>query len=361
MLISKVETKVIRTQFHGRFKTTYGEMTPHQSHLIVKITSNTGVTGIGEASPLPFFTGETAEMMKMAVEKELSPAIIGKSIFALREIHRIMNLCLGFAFGAKSAVDMALWDAQGKALGVPVYKLMGGEKKESVRVAYVVGDETPEKMASEAKDKARLGFDTIKIKVGSNPAKDIQAVAAIREAVGSNVRLRVDANQGYTVKTAVQVIREISQYAIDYIEQPVPGWDIEGLAHVRRLSLIPIMADESVHSTQDALRLINKEAVDLFGIKLIKCGGLYPAIKIAHLAETAGLHCVLISPWDTLVGTYAGLHLSTILPGDHAHELVDPYYLTNDPFGSMEVKGEVSIPEAAGLGMEDFFDSIVEG
>jgi L-alanine-DL-glutamate epimerase-like enolase superfamily enzyme len=361
MLIAKVETKIVRTPFKGNFKTTYGEMAPYQSHLIVRITTKSGLSGIGEASQLPFFTGETADTMKIAVEKELGPAIIGKSIYSLREIHRVMNRVLGLASGAKSAIDMALWDALGKAMGVPAYKLLGGGPKKSVRVAYVVGDETPERMAAEAKEKVNLGFDTIKIKIGSNPSKDIEAVGKIREAVGPKVRLRVDANQGYTVKTALQVIQEISPFSIDYIEQPVPGWDIDGMAHIRKSSYLPIMADESVHSPEDALQLIKREAVDLFGIKLIKCGGLYPAMKIAHLAESAGLHCVLISPWDTLAGTYAGLHLSTILPGDHAQELVGPYYLTDDPFGNLDIRGQISIPQTAGLGVEDCFDSIAEG
>ncbi|GGK35074.1 hypothetical protein GCM10010965_30060 [Caldalkalibacillus thermarum] len=214
--IARVEAKVIRTPFHGSFKTTYGEMAPYQEHLIVRITTDSGLTGIGEASPLPFFTGETAETMKIVVERELAPAILGKNIFFLREIHRIMNRVLGQASGAKSAIDLALWDLQGKMLALPVCHLFGGEPGKPVPVAYVLGDDTPDAMARQAREKVSQGFNTIKIKIGSDPKKDIEAVAKIREAVGPGVRLRVDANQGYTVKTAVQVIREISRYAIDY-------------------------------------------------------------------------------------------------------------------------------------------------
>jgi L-Ala-D/L-Glu epimerase len=106
--------------------------------------------------------------------------------------------------------------------------------------------------------------------------------------------------------------------------------------------------------------LAKKEAIDLVGIKLIKCGGITPAIQIAQFSEEIGLQCVLISPWDTLLGTFASLHLSTILPGNHSHEMVGPYYLKDDPFGVVEINGVMDIPNGIGLGMKDIFDEIVE-
>ncbi|RFU65051.1 mandelate racemase/muconate lactonizing enzyme family protein [Peribacillus glennii] len=360
MKIAKIEAKTIRTAFNVSVNTTYGEMPPYQSHLIVRITTDTGLTGLGEASELPFFTGETAETMKVLVENNLAPAIIGKPVYALRDIHHSMGTVLGHATGAKSAIDMALWDIQGKRLNAPVYELLGGERKRPVKVAYVLGDESPDDMAGLAKEMAVRGFDTIKIKIGSDYRKDIEAIQRIRQAVGPDVHLRIDANQGYDVKTALQVIKEISPNDIDYIEQPVPGWDVDGLRQVRQVSSIPIMADESAHTLNDVYRLAKSEAIDLVGIKLIKCGGISPAVQIAQFCEAAGLQCVLISPFDTLLGTYASLHLSTILPGSHSQEMVGPYYLKEDPFGKMDVKGEMDIPNGIGFGVEDIFDGLTE-
>ncbi|MEH7482309.1 dipeptide epimerase [Neobacillus drentensis] len=361
MYIAKVEAKIFRTPLIVNFKTTYGELPPYQSHLIVRITTDTGLTGLGEASELPFFTGETAETMKVLVEKKLGPAIVGKPIYSLRNIHHTMGMVLGNATGAKSAIDMALWDLQGKRLKTPIYELLGGERKQPVRVAYVLGDESPDKMARAAKEMADAGFDTLKIKIGSDFRKDIEAISQIRQAIGPAVHLRIDANQGYKVKTAIQVIKEIEPFKIDYIEQPVPGWDHDGLRQIRSASSIPIMADESAHSLKDVYQLAKKEAIDLIGIKLIKCGGITPAVQIAQFSEAIGLQCVLISPLDTLLGTNASLHLSTILPGNHSHEMVGPYYLKNDPFGALEVKGVMDIPNGIGFGIEDIFDGIVEG
>ncbi|MDQ1005501.1 L-alanine-DL-glutamate epimerase-like enolase superfamily enzyme [Neobacillus niacini] len=360
MYITKVEAKIVRTPLNVPFKMTYGEMPPYQSHLIVRITTNTGLTGLGEASELPFFTGETVETMKVLVEKKLGPAIIGKLVYSLRDIHHAMGIILGNATGAKSAIDMALWDVQGKRLKTPVYELLGGERKPPVRVAYVLGDESPEEMARAAKERADAGFDTLKIKIGSDFRKDIEAISQIRQAIGPAVHLRIDANQGYHVKTAIQVIKEIEPYKIDYIEQPVPGWNYDGLRQIRSASSIPIMADESAHTLKDIYELAKKEAIDLVGIKLIKCGGITPAIQIAQFSEAIGLQCVLISPWDTLLGTFASLHLSTILPGNYSHEMVGPYYLKDDPFGVVDIKGVMEIPNGIGLGMEDIFDEIVE-
>ncbi|PLR77035.1 hypothetical protein CU633_12515 [Bacillus sp. V3-13] len=361
MRIAKIEAKVIHTPLNVSFRTTYGELPPYQSHLIVRITTEAGLTGLGEASELPFFTGETAETMKVLVEKNLVPAIIGKPVYSLRDIHITMEQVLGHATGAKSAIDMALWDLQGKSVNSPVYRLIGGDKKAPVRVAYVLGDDSPCDMARLAKEMVDLGFDTLKIKIGSDFRKDIDAISEIRKAVGRNVRLRVDANQGYNVKTAVNVIEEIKQYDIDYVEQPVPGWDRDGLRQVRNTSSIPIMADESAHTLKDVYQLAKKEAIDLVGIKLIKCGGISPAIQIAQFSEAIGLQCVLISPWDTLLGTQASLHLSTILPGTHSHEIVGPYYLKDDPFGKIQVKGDMDIPDSIGFGIEDIFEELTEG
>ncbi|WP_209123474.1 mandelate racemase/muconate lactonizing enzyme family protein [Alkalihalobacillus sp. BA299] len=351
MKINKVETQIIETRFMESFHTTYGKIPSSHPHLIVKITTDKGVAGFGEASPLPMFTGETVEIMKVAVDKELGPAIIGQEIFELDEIHKVMNRVLGKASAAKSAIDLALWDLKGKSLNIPVYKLLGGTKKKNLELAYVLGDEPIDQMIIKAEEKRNMGFSTFKIKVGTTPEKDISSVKAIRDALGPDVRIRVDANQGFDVKTALHVINKIAPYSIDYIEPPVREWDIAGLKQVRQGSPIPVMADESLYSPHQALTLIKEEAVDLFAIKLIKTGGITPALKIVSMADAAGIDCVVISPWDSWLGTYANLHFATLLTERYAHELVGPFYLTDDPFGTIPNKVSISINEGSGFGI----------
>ncbi|MDN7246157.1 mandelate racemase/muconate lactonizing enzyme family protein [Planococcus shenhongbingii] len=359
MLIKKVEVKLITTPFNVKFRTSYGAMPTSQSHIIVKITDEDGSIGIGEASPLPFFTGESAQMMKLAIERELGPAIIGENVFSVEKIHQKMNAVLYPATGAKSAVDMALWDLKGKKLNAPVYQLLGGEQK-SVPVAYALGEDVPEQMERMAQQKAKEGFQTIKVKVGLNPEKDIKTIKNIRQSVGEDVQIRVDANQGYTVKETLTVLEEIQDLAIEYMEQPVPYWNTDGLAEVRKYSTIPIMADESIHSIHQAMELSKKGAVDLFGIKLIKCAGITNALKIAHIAEAAGIDCVLISPWDTQLGTHAGGHLSMVFSNKYAQELVGPHYLTDDPFASDVKKTSYKPTNLPGFGVPDTFTHLME-
>ncbi|GGE45107.1 hydrophobic dipeptide epimerase [Pullulanibacillus camelliae] len=359
MNISQVYSKVVLTPFRQTFHTTYGKMTAHHPHLFVQVMTDTGQFGIGEASPLPFVTGETADIMKIAIDQVLAPAIQGLSIFALQEIHKRMNGVLGHMAGAKSAIDMALWDLQGKVLEKPIYQLIGAAYKDEIPLTYVIGSDAPDRMAQLAKEKITLGFTTLKVKIGANGRLDIEAIKQIRQAIGPEITIRVDANQGYTVAEAIRVINAMADYDIDYVEQPVPYWNIDGLARLRAAVSIPIMADESLYNHYDALELIKREAVDLFAIKLIKCGGIYPAIKIAQVAEAAGIECVLISPWDTLLGTYANLHLSMVLSGNRAHEMVGPFYISHDPFGDVNWRGNAGLSKTCnGIGITTAFDQL---
>jgi L-alanine-DL-glutamate epimerase-like enolase superfamily enzyme len=254
---------------------------------------------------------------------------------------------------AKAALDMALHDLLGKALGAPLYKILGGTFRRPVLSATAVGINDLEKMKREALDWVGRGFRTLKLKIGVEPDKDEQRVRAIREAVGPDIRLRVDANQGYTPTEAIDVGRRIADHDIEYMEQPVAAWDVAGLAEVRRATGLRIAADESLYTAQDALRLIEARAVDVFVIKMIKVGGLRKATKIAHLAEAAGLQCVTVSPLETVLGTAAGVHWASALSnGEPDHELVGPLYLQEDPFAGVEIAGNAIEPgESPGLGV----------
>ncbi|MGQ0568604.1 MAG: mandelate racemase/muconate lactonizing enzyme family protein, partial [Armatimonadota bacterium] len=187
---------------------------------------------------------------------------------------------------------------------------------------------------------------------------DVERVRAVRRASGPDVRIRIDANQGYDPPTAIAVLRRLEDYDLEYIEQPVPQWNHAGMAHVRRATGVRVLADEAVHSPQDALNLIRTESADLFAIKFVKTGGLVRARQIVAIGEAAGIDCVVISPFETQIGAAAGLHMALSLPlGRHAHELT--VFASQPGMASTGIRldGDQLIPAAApGLGV----DNIVE-
>lgn len=350
--IISVETRRIDTPILTDIKTTYGSWN-RQSHVIVKVTTDDGVYGLGESSPLEFFTGETPAMVKMVIDNVLAAILIGKDPFDVEALLLAMDHLLPKNASSKSAVDGALHDLLGKHLGVPVYKYLGGKCREYVTSALAVGIDTPERMRKEAIDWVRKGAKTLKLKIGIDPKTDERSVEAVRDAVGEEIRIRVDANQGYSPSTAIQVAKRIEKYHIEYIEQPVPAWNVEGMAHVRRSTGIPIAADESLYTLHDAIRLIRTEAVDVFGIKFIKTGGLAKAKKIAHLAEAAGISCVVISPLEMTLGTAAGAHWALSVPNaDLDHELVGPLYIEDDIFAGIQIAGNsIGVSDQPGVGI----------
>jgi L-alanine-DL-glutamate epimerase-like enolase superfamily enzyme len=209
---------------------------------------------------------------------------------------------------AKAAIDIALYDIMGKDAGLPLYKLIGGERN-ACEIDLTIGIDEPTEMAETARKIAERGFAQIKIKGGENHRSDIEAVRLIRAAIGPSIRLKVDANQGWTVGDAIAAARAMAEYDVEAIEQPVRYWDIEGLAYVRAKSPVRVMADESCFTPEDALALIRRDAVDMLNIKLMKCGGLYRAMQISTIAAAAGIPCMLGCMMESPLSIAAGAAL----------------------------------------------------
>ncbi len=191
-----------------------------------------------------------------------------------------------------AAFDMALYDIAGQAAGLPLFRFLGGEKV-AIETDITADLDTPERMAERAAGFAASGFRKIKIKVGQDPDLDLARLAAIRKTVGSRCAISIDANQGWTVPQAIIALGNMEEFRVDFVEQPVAAWDIAGLREVRRRSPIPVMADEALFSPHDAINLVRAEACDYFNIKLMKCGGVRNALKIAHISEGANLRSMV--------------------------------------------------------------------
>lgn len=322
MTIVEAQSRIIEREPSASLGTSYGEATlVPRERVIVTLVDDSGQVGYGEASPLPFFTGETARGIDLRLRESFLPLLVGRDPFALAAIHAAMDRLPGNT-SAKAAIDIALYDLQGKLAGRPAVDLLGGPVRARVPVTYPIGIRPLAEAVAEAEGAVARGIHTLKLKVGRDPRADIERVTAIRRAVGDAVRLRIDANAGYTVPVATRLIDRLAPLELEYVEQPVAAWDIAGLAAVRRATGVPVMADESLHSLRDAVALIEQEAADIFAIKLIKCGGLYRALPIVHLAAAWRIDIVVISPFETQIGAAAGLALALAAPtGGRAHEL----------------------------------------
>ena len=278
-------------------------------YLLVRIETDEGVTGVGESTADIGFFGQTLEQVRAAVEDYLGPQLVDKDPFDREHLMWLIDFRENSV--ARSGIDLALHDLLGKAAGLPVSVLLGGRHEERVPVAIEIAGGPPEAMARECLAFMDKGVRAFKPKIGGDPGKDADRLRAIREAVGPDVSIRADANQGYSVKEAIRLCRlaERHEVGLELLEQPVAAWDLQGMASVRRAVDTLIEADESCFSVHDAMQLIRHEAADVLNVKLGKAGGLYNTKKIVALAEAAGLKCVLGTSYGLGIEVAAKAHL----------------------------------------------------
>lgn len=306
MKIVSIKTKKITLELYNELKIAYAVLKNFEN-VLVKITTDEGITGYGEAAPFAPVTGETADTVTAVIEL-LKPALLGSNPLEIEAIHSLMDCAVYGNTSAKCAIDTACYDISGKAAGKPVYQLLGGINN-TVRNDMTIGISTPEQMAEEAafltKEK---GYRIIKIKAGMNPDFDIKALRLIRQAVGGAIRIRVDANQGYSLNSAMEMIKKASALNVDAIEQCLPYWDIESHSILRENSNgVAIMLDESIHNFHDAERACKAHAADMFNIKLMKSGGIYQGIKINKIAESHNIKCMIGCMLETRLALTAAL------------------------------------------------------
>lgn len=335
-----------------KFKIALAEVKKSSSFLL-KIVTDEGICGYGEACPFEPVTGDSPEDIEVFFGK-VKPLLIGQNPLAIERIHRIMDAYIVNKTAGKAAVDFCLYDILGKKSGLPLYMLLGGNSKE-VRSDMTVGIDTPDEMAKLAKRYVDEGFRILKIKIGLNPEADLEAVAKIREAVGEGISLRLDANQGYGKKQAVEVMKKMEKYRVDEIEQPLPRWDFSGIKFVRDHISQEVMMDESVHSPQEAFRALKEEAADILNIKLMKAGGLFPALKINAVAEAAGVKCMVGCMNETRIGIAAGAALAAAKNNIEYADL-DSYRMMEElPYvkgGFLQEGEKINLLDRPGLGLE---------
>lgn len=291
MKIVDILTKKVNFQRRKVFKIALDAGSNISQRVYLKIVTDEGVYGLGESTPYPPVTAETIDGVIAAIEF-MKPALLGADPTDIANIHAIMDRVLLHNTSAKAAVDIACYDIMGKVAGLPVHKLIGATEN-VLQTDITIGIDTVENMVKEALERVGEGFRILKIKCGIEPEKDIEVLKQIRKAVGDEIDLRIDANQGYDKETALYVLNEMTKVNLTEAEQPLPFWDVHGMAEVSKASPIPVMADESVHTPVQAQIACEHDACKIINIKLMKCGGIYPALQIADIAKKYGKPCLV--------------------------------------------------------------------
>src|SRR6478672_1977973 len=344
-----------------------------EGYTVLRLDLESGITGWGEAQPISTWGGdhakhygESPKMTARVIEDILLPSITGHDVTDIELLHGRMNRVLrGYPY-AKAAIDVALHDAIGKIYGVPVYQLLGGKVREGTVLAHSIGLMDADTAAREAAEVVAEGITTIKVKIGVEAERDIKVVAAVRGAIGSAGKIRVDANQGYrTWREAVRVISAMEKYDIVYAEQPVEG--LRAMADVSARINVPVMADESAWTAEDVLEIVRLNAAQMLSVYYTKPGGLARAKRLLAVAGAAALPCDINGSAEMGIGVAADLHLAAsspeiMLPGtisatSTAEAVVTKVAgrkylddLIKQPFRFD--KGLLYVPDGPGLGIE---------
>lgn len=355
MRIAAVRTVVVwgprRLAYGGAYRTALGASALSE-HAIVFVETDAGITGIGEASSVFRRRGR---LLARDIEHALAPAVLGEDPTRIAYLAARLERAVDGVEEAKAAVEMALWDIAGKSLGVPVSTLLGGRVRDRIPLSYSVPFGEPEAMAAFAAKRVQAGHRTIKVKIGNGMARDIAAVRAVREAIGPDVRLRVDANMALpTAKDAIRLVAAIARYDIELVEQPLPPRELDAMAEVRRAIAPPLMADESIRTPRDAMEVIRRGAADIANVYVSEAGGLLAASKIFTLCELAGLPCMIGSMPEFGIGTAAQIHLGVAMTNlgpdsDTCGSLYHAEDLLTEPLRIED--GFAYPPEGPGLGI----------
>lgn len=359
MKITRIETIPVNVPLKPGLttKTAHGEHVT-SPYVVVRVHTDEGIVGLGEATLSPRWSGETSPGCVAAIEGLIAPALIGEDPTQLSSLRRTIDGVIKLNPFTKAAVEMALWDVTGKARGVSVSELLGGRLRERLPLKMVVGAFPVPAAVELAKRFLNQGVRHLKVKVGLDPQADVERVQAVREAAGPDVTLGIDANQGWSLPVAKQMLGVLDECNLSFIEQPIAAQDLDGLAELRGLTHVPIMADESVFTLADAWRLTHSRAVDILAVYPGKQGGIAATAEIANLATAAGIACSIGSNLELGIGAAAMLHVAAVLPAIDSErfpgDFIGPLYHEADLLKTPLSLGpvEAHVPTGPGLGVE---------
>ncbi|PLT28563.1 mandelate racemase/muconate lactonizing enzyme family protein [Peribacillus deserti] len=353
MKIKHIETFRAEVPLIKPFKTALRTVEVAQA-IVVKVSCDNGVEGYGEAPPTLVITGDSLDSIESSIHSVFKPYLLNKNLLNYEAVFQGLHSILIGNSSAKAAIDMALYDCLSKRAGIPLYQYLGGFKSE-IETDFTVSVNSPEEMGEDAGRYAEQGFDVLKVKVGKDASKDMDRIKEIRRKVGPGIKIRLDANQGWSPKQAVSIIRKMEDAGLDIelVEQPVAAADIQGLKFVTDAVDTLIMADESIFTPKQAFEVLRTRSADLINIKLMKAGGIYQAEKINAMAEICGVECMVGSMIETRLGITAAAHFAASKKNITRFDLDAPLMLAKDIVkGGIHYSGrKISFPDAPGLGI----------
>ncbi|MDO7976006.1 dipeptide epimerase [Oceanotoga sp. DSM 15011] len=351
MKITDIKTEKLNVELKEPFITSAGPLYAIENVLIT-IETDSGIKGYGESAFEYRVTGEIQESIIAAIQKFIKPCLIGENPLNTEIIHEKINKAIHNNYSAKAGVEIAIYDIIGKTYNIPLYTLFGGYSN-NYQTDITISLNDPKTMLESASKYVKEGFDTLKIKVGNELSEDIKRIKTIRDNLPEKIKIRIDANQGWTPKEAIYALNRLKKYEIEFVEQPVHEKDIRGMAFVRNNTEIPVMADESVYTPQDVIEIIKLEAADLINIKLMKSGGIYNALDIAKISQAAGMKCMIGCMIESNISITAAAHLATGCKNIKYIDLDSDLFLKhNFSKGVKTAAGNITISDKPGLGIE---------
>src|SRR5258705_9851323 len=356
MKIERVEVFGVAVPLVGEYKNAYKSKSIQRS-AIVRITATGGAIGLGNIDPSPGYSMETIEASLTMLQTRLAGLVVGMDPTNVHRILQKLEPAVEGFHDAKAAIEMACVDLTARVCGVPVYTYLGGAVKDRVMFNAWIGILPPDEAAAETVSWQKRGFKSAKIKVGGNIEADRDRVKAVREAVGPDFKLRIDANAGYDADTSINLARMVAPFGLQLFEQPVPADDIGGMARVRREANamgIPIMADESLLDHASLIDIIRANAADMVKVKVMKQGGFLNTRRMIATAEAAGMRCVVGHGFGLGVNTMAEIMLaatsSNVIDG---LECVGPLKTADDIVNhKLDLNsGSLALPAGPGLGV----------
>lgn len=352
MKIERVEIYKADLPLKRPFRIAIGETTVANT-LFVRIHVGGDVYGMGEANLFTPIVSET-QATALAAAQDIATLLIGMNPLDIDSCVHTMCGFMPHNPTTRSAFDMALFDILGKVARLPLYAVLGGPRR-PIYTDNTVGIDTPDVMVERALEIQARDFPAVKVKVGTTATEDIERIQRIRDAIGPDLPIRIDANQGWNAVAAMQALHGMADLGVQYCEQPVPVWDFESMVAVHATTRIPIMADESVFDEHDALKLIRMNACDYLNIKLAKSSGIHVGLKINAVAEAAGMGCMVGCMTESRLGLTAAAHLVSSRPNILFADLDGADMLREDPIvGGMVYRegGRIELPEEPGLGAD---------
>ncbi|MFT4092188.1 MAG: dipeptide epimerase [Niabella sp.] len=350
-IISKIELHKFSIPLKEPFVISLGPIYT-ADNVVVVIHTAEGITGWGECSPFMSINGESADT-GLVVGSYFEKMWMGKDALQIEDRINELDRVIYSNNSIKSAFDMALYDIAAQNAGVPLYQYLGGKKNKKIFTDYTVSVGRPDKMAADALKIKEAGFPVIKVKIGKGGKEDVARIKAIRDAVGPEIPVRVDANQGWNYEEAIETLRALGPCNIQHCEEPLPRWAFMQLPELKKQSPIPIMSDETCCDHNDVKRLIDLNACDLINIKLGKSGGIFKALKMIRLAEEANMKIQIGAFLESRIAMTAFAHLALCSDNIIHYDFDTALMFSADPVEGGIVykeKGAIEIPDTPGIG-----------